>query len=64
MRAPGHCTPVGRVFLLCSLCALPLDAFASCYRSEFLKIFSLSRLICSAFLHDATGQTLFKEKIT
>ena len=45
MRAPGHCTPVGRVFLLCSLCALPLDASVSCYQSELKKIFLLETTV-------------------
>lgn len=37
MRASVHCMSVERVFLLCSLCALPLAASDSCSGSEFYK---------------------------
>lgn len=37
MRVSVHCTSVERVFLLCSLCALPLAASDSCSGSEFYK---------------------------
>lgn len=65
MRAPVLCMPVESVFLLCSLCALPLAASDSCSGSGFYKTFSLRKLFdlfCIFYLM-LPGPALFKEKM-
>lgn len=49
MRASVHCMSVERVFLLCSLCALPLAASDSCSGSEFYK--NLVETVVGCLLH-------------
>ena len=50
MRVSVHCMSVERVFLLCSLCALPLAASDSCSGSEFYKNL-LTETIVGPLLH-------------
>lgn len=52
-----------RVFLFCSLCALPLAASRFLFREWILSKPWDDCLISSAFLYDAVGRTLFKKRV-